>query len=257
MMNTSHTFALLALVVGLSLLVTGCSGMMGIGFGANAITPSNVTTSEVRDVGSFSGIQIRTFGDVLIRVGDSESLTVEGRDNLVPLVNTSTRDGTLVIEMEESVNILSANSADLLSFHITVRELNALEVSGLASVELDGLTTTSLILTVSGAGNVQLHDLAAKRLSILLSGLGNVEARGEVVHAMVEISGAGEVRAGDLKCQTADVDVPGLGSATLWVTDALSGTISGAGNISYYGSPETNTDTTGLGRFDALGEKQG
>jgi hypothetical protein len=236
-------------------LATSCDGVVSFGGGSRSITPSNVTITETRDVGSFTGIDIRTFGAVVVTLGEAESLAITGRDNLVPLIDASVRDGTLVVEMEESVNVLSADRGDLLTFDITVQELDALTVSGLASVEMDALSTTSLDVTVSGAGTVRMHQLAAKRLDILLSGIGNVEATGEAVHATIQISGAGEVRAGDLQCQTADVSVPGLGSATVWVTDALSGKISGGGNVSYYGDPQTDTQTTGLGSFKALGDK--
>lgn len=182
-------------------------------------------------------------------------MTITGPDNVVPLVTTSVRGGVLVIEMEQDVNVLKTNAGDLLTFDITVEDLTALTISGLAEVEAEALETTILEVSLSGAGYVRLRQLATKRLDIRVSGVGNVEVVGEAAHATFEISGAGEVRAADLKCQTADVTVPGLGSATVWVTDALTGKISGAGNVSYYGEPETNTETTGLGKFRALGAK--
>ena len=238
-----------------AMLVTGCSGLVSLGRGAKTITPSDVSIAETRDVSDFSGIDMHTFGRIVLTQGDSESLTITGRDNLVPLVRTSVRDGVLIIEMEENVNVVSAHPGDLLAFDIKVKDLNALTVSGLAKVEMETLTTSVLAVTMSGTGEVRLDQLAAKSLNIRVSGLGNVEVVGEAAHAIIEISGAGEVRAADLRCQTADVTVPGLGSATVWVTDALTGKISGAGNVSYYGDPETNTETTGLGSFKALGDK--
>ena len=147
------------------------------------------------------------------------------------------------------------DGADLFTFDITVKDLTALTVSELADVEMEALTTTVLDVTVSGAGKVRLDQLAVKSLNVLVSGLGSVEVAGEAAHATIDISGAGEVRAADLQCQTADVTVPGLGSATLWVTDALSGKISGGGNVSYYGDPQADTETPGLGKFKALGSK--
>jgi hypothetical protein len=63
------------------------------------------------------------------------------------------------------------------------------------------------------------------------------------------------VEAPDLQIQTANVSVSGLGGATLWVTDELSGEISGAGSVSYYGDPQTNTQSSGIGGFKSLGSK--
>jgi hypothetical protein len=63
------------------------------------------------------------------------------------------------------------------------------------------------------------------------------------------------VNAPDLKIQTATVSVPGLGSATVWVTDELTGDISGAGTVNYYGNPQVKTNSSGLGNFKAMGNK--
>ena len=78
---------------------------------------------------------------------------------------------------------------------------------------------------------------------------------GAATSATIVISGAGPIDARELRVQTADVNISGLGGATLWVTDRLTGTISGGGSVSYYGSPQTTTQTSGLGVFKSLGNK--
>ena len=120
---------------------------------------------------------------------------------------------------------------------------------------MDSLTTTKLAINMSGAGQFKLGQLNAESVNINLSGLGNVDISGEVTQENIEISGAGSVNTADLKCQTANVNIPGLGGATVWVTDTLTGNISGGGSVSYYGDPVTNTETSGLGNFEPLGSK--
>jgi hypothetical protein len=78
---------------------------------------------------------------------------------------------------------------------------------------------------------------------------------GEVTKAWVNISGAGPVNTPDLKIGTADATISGIGSATVWVTDELTGNISGAENVSYFGNPQTSTTATGIGAFTSLGSK--
>jgi len=245
-------FVILTIFVAV-LYLTGCNRV--IGFGANSITPSDVTITEERPVSNFTSIDMRSFGQMIIQQGESESLVIEGRDNLVPLVKTDVRNGVLVIEMEEKINILQGNIEDLLTFNITLKDMTDLTISGLADSKMETLTTSSLDITLSGAGPFRLGHLTADEVNIELGGLGSVEVAGEVTHATINVSGAGEVDAADLKCQTADVTIPGLGSATIWVTDTLNGNISGGGSVSYYGDPETNTETTGLGSFKSLGNK--
>ncbi len=235
------------------MFATSCNSV--IEFGAKSITPSDVTITEERSISNFTGIDMRTFGQMEIQQGESESLIIEGRDNLVPLVKTSVRDGVLVIEMEENINILQSDIEDLLMFHITLKDLTNLTISGLTDSKMETLSTSSLDVTMGGAGQFQLGYLSAEEVNIELGGVGSMEIAGEVIHATIDVSGAGEVKAADLKCQTADVTFPGLGSATIWVTDTLNGNISGGGSVSYYGNPETNLETPGLGSFKSLGDK--
>lgn len=239
-----------------ALLAISCSNLVQFGSGSRTVTPSDVNITEERIVSGFSRINMSTLGRVLLTQGESESLTIDGRDNLVPLIKTEVRNGVLYIDMDKDVNLLlGKNDADLLTFTITLKDLTSLTVSGLADIEMDSLSTTGLDIVMSGAGQFKLEQLNAESVNINLSGLGNVEISGEVTRTIIEISGAGSVNAADLKCQTADVNIPGLGGATLWVTDQLTGNISGGGSANYYGNPQVDTETSGLGQFKSLGNK--
>jgi hypothetical protein len=245
----------------LGVLLSGCNRLItinGNGVGndnGRTITPSDEMITDERQVDEFTGIDMRTFGRVFITQGETNSVVLDGSDNLVPLVKTEVRNGMLVIVMEERINIIPNNLQDYLTFKITVRDLNDLVVGGLALVEMEALSTNSLDISKSGAGQIQIEDLAADRVDIDLSGLGNVDISGEVAHATIGLSGAGEIQAANLRCASADVSIPGLGSATVWVTDSLTGQISGGGSVGYFGDPATDTQTTGLGSFRSLGNK--
>ena len=160
------------------------------------------------------------------------------------------------IDMDENVNLLlGKDDADLLTFTIALKDLTGLTVSGLADVEMDTLSTTGLDVEMSGAGQFKLEQLDAESVNINLSGLVNVDISGEVTQAAIEISGAGSVNAADLRWQMADVNIPGLGGATVWVPERLTGNISGGGSVNYYGSPQVDTETSGFGQFEKLGDK--
>lgn len=237
----------------ISFLVLGC-GFINLSR-VDLVTPSDTIITEARQVTDFSKINLSTFGRMVITQGEESSLTITGADNLVPLVKTSVDNGVLTIRMDEDIDIRNLDKENTLTYTITVKDLAGLTVSGLGDVEMDALNTNRLTVVMSGAGQVKLGQLTAEALDVTLSGLGNVEAAGEVTELVVEISGAGNLEAGDLKSQTAQVNIPGLGSATVWVTDSLTGEISGGGNVSYYGDPQLSFETTGLGNFKSLGNK--
>lgn len=232
----------------------GC-GLIDAVTNRETITPSDTIITVEPDVSGFNAIEMHTFGKVDISQGDSDSLTITGSDNVVPLVQATVRNGVLVLEMDRSVNILPSNTGDILTFTITVEELSGLDVSGLGDVTVGDLHTGDLQIDMSGAGQIEIDALAAQTVDVDLSGLGRIALAGTADSLKVVISGAGGLDAGDLECQTADVTISGLGGATLWVTDQLNGTINGSGNVRYYGDPQTDVSTPGLGDFESLGDK--
>jgi hypothetical protein len=242
-------------LVALPLLLTGCSGLWDFTRNGRSIKASDTVVSETREVSGFTGIDMRTVGRVVISQGETESLAVSGSDNVVPLVITSVENGVLVIDMEKDYFVTNMHGANVLTFTIGVKDLGALTVSGAGDVKMDGLTASRLKVTMSGAGRIDFSGLSLDSLSLTLSGAGDVTLSGEASSAAILLSGAGNIDAADFKVQTADIDLQGLGNATLWVTGKLTGSISGAGNIEYYGNPATDLKASGLGVFKSRGNK--
>jgi hypothetical protein len=239
----------------IALVAIGCRVPIEFNRDVETITPSDVIITEVRALQGFTGIEISTFGRVNLSQGESESLSIQGSDNVVPVIRTTVRNNVLLIETEENINIMGMNGSNVLTFNIVVKDLTSLTISGAADIEMNGLSTSNLEFTMNGAGQLGLDALDADSLDVTLSGVGDVEISGQVTTAQIDIPGAGSVRASDLRIETADVNISGIGGATLWVTGQLTGTISGGGSVSYYGNPQTNTTSTGLGKFTSLGSK--
>jgi hypothetical protein len=237
----------------ISMLLVSCSVIPITG--AKVIVPSNVNMSENRDVSGFNMIDFSTFGKINIMQGDTESLNISGPDNLVPEISTTVNNGTLVIKNKSNITINPLTNENPLVFTIVVKSLLGLKLSGAGDVQIETLSTPSLEINMSGAGKVTQNQITTDNLYITISGVGGIDVTGKATKATFDISGAGSVNAPDLQTQTANITISGLGGATLWVTDQLTGTISGAGSVSYYGSPQTNTNSSGLGKFNSLGNK--
>jgi hypothetical protein len=125
-----------------------------------------------------------------------------------------------------------------IKYNLTVKDLTSIESSGAASIQNEGLKTSSLRLRLSGAGSVKLNALDASSVDT------------------VTLSGLGSYRAGDLKSKSAKVTVSGAGSATVWATDTLNATISGVGSVNYYGAPTVSKTVSGVGSVKSLGSKE-
>jgi Putative auto-transporter adhesin, head GIN domain len=246
-----RTFCISLLFV--CMLIVSCNVLSNAGI--KVITPSNVNTSENRDVSGFHAIEFSTLGKINIIQGDKESLNISGPDNLVPEIITTVSNGTLSIKTKENITVSPLSSENPLTFTIVVKDLTSLMISGVGDVQIETLSTPSLDINMSGAGKVQQNQITTNNLKITISGVGGIDITGQATQATIDISGAGGVNAPDLKIQTANITISGVGGATLWVTDLLTGNISGAGSVSYYGAPQTNTNATGLGSFKSLGSK--
>ncbi len=249
-MNTKKIFV--ALLV-LALLLTSCSLISNTGI--TIITPSTVVISENRNVSGFTAINFSTVGKVNIIQGDTESLNISGSDNVVPQIITTVTNGTLYIKTNSNVTFSPFTAENPLTFTIVVKDLTSLNDSGLGDVQIETLSNSSMDINLSGAGKITQNQLTTNTLNITLSGLGGIEISGQAAQATINLSGAGSVNATDLQIQNANVTISGLGGATLWVTGQLTGNISGTGSVSYYGSPQTNTKSSGLGSFKSLGNK--
>jgi hypothetical protein len=220
-----------------------------------AVAGSGVVKTETRQVAEFQSISVDYPADITIRQGDSESITIEAEDNLLPQLATDVRDGTLYLENTEKNWQDRVNPTKTVMVTITVVELNKVQFPTAGKLLIEGLQTDSLTVSVSGAGDVTLTDLEAGDLGFNLSGAGNINADGACESLQLSISGLGNFNGGDLESQDAEVHISGAGSATVWAQQALDASISGAGSIDYYGKPKVSEHISGVGSVRKIGDK--
>lgn len=220
-----------------------------------AVAGSGVVETETRQVSEFDSIVVQYPAKITIQQGESESVTIQADDNLLPQLKTEVRNGTLYFESSEKNWGERVSSTEPVVVTITVVELGRVQILTAGTMLIDSLQTDSLEISVSGAGVVTLTDLDAGSLEFGLSGAGNVNAEGVVEILQLRISGLGSFNGGDLHSQDAEVRISGAGSATVWVEDELDANISGAGSIDYYGSPEVSKRISGVGSISKIGEK--
>ena len=205
-------------------------------FGPGVRGSGNVVSST-REVSSFDSIQVDYPARVIISQGSAESLKVEAEDNLLPGLKTEIKGNELRIYYR-SQDGEHVNPTKTVTITITVRELNSIHFSSAGELIVNGLEADNLDVNLSGAGNVELNEIAVRGLDVNLSGAGSATASGSADDLSLNISGFGDFDGEDLEGKTADVNISGAGSATVWVEEELDATISGAGSVNYYGSPD-------------------
>lgn len=232
-------------------LIPACNGRLGI----NLTQGSGKIITEPRTVSNFHQVTLAGVGDLNITEGDTESLTIEADDNLIPLIETRVENGELVIGIDRNRGNISMNPTRPIKYTLSVKNLDAITVSGAGNVSAPSLKSDNFAIVTSGAGNVNLQKLETKALKVTVSGAGNILLAGRAETQDTSLSGLGSYDAGNLATTATSIRLTGAGSATLWASDTLNVQVSGAGSISYYGSPKVTQSISGIGSVKNLGNK--
>ncbi len=238
----------------LSVLILAALGCSLVNIGSiNGVTGSGKVVQETRSVSGFSQIELAISGDAYVQLGDSESLTVEGEDNILPLVTTSVQGGRLVIDSKPTALFRTTRR---LVYHIVVKDLRGLEISGSGKFLVGKVQANDVDLQISGSGEISFDQLTAQSLTANINGSGTIQvSAGSVARQSVRIPGSGNFDAGQLQSQIASVNLDGSGNANLWVTEQLNVVVNGSGNVYYYGSPQVSTTINGSGNVQSKGNR--
>lgn len=225
------------------------------GFNLNVTRGSGHVITESRAVSGFHAVNLAGFGELTITQGDTEALTIETDDNLLPLIMTTVDNGVLTIGQDPKNGSFPVSPSKSIKYNLQVKNLDSVQLAGAGTISAPSLKGDVLTVTSSGAGSINLAQLSGKTLNVTLSGTGSIVLSGEVESQTAMLTGLGNLNGADLKSSNASVTVSGAGNATVWATDALNVNISGVGGTSYYGNPKVTQSVSGVGGIKSLGSK--
>ena len=213
----------------------------------NAQSGSGNVIKEDRSIGTFNALEVGGAFEVYLRQGDKEAITVVTDDNLIEVITTEVRSGTLEIGLSKNIK----NATELKIF-ITVRSLNSLDISGACSVTgKNTLTATDFSMDLSGASDVEL-EINCTNLEIEASGASDVKIGGEVTNFQADASGATTLNALKLNTTNAEVDASGASTVKVSVSGNLEAESSGASSILYKGNPNISKEVSGAGTIKKI-----
>jgi len=174
---------------------------------------NNITTTEFRQVSSFSEIDISGVFDVSIQYRKQNKVTVTADKNLLPHIITRITEGKLHIFADRSICTQSALQVDI-------------ETNDAGKIQS------------SGATDISVSGVKRDRLEINMNGTGDIALSGKVNLFVVKLSGAADVEAEDLKAETVQISLSGAGDASIYASQKLDATVSGTGTVNYSGNPK-------------------
>jgi hypothetical protein len=190
---------------------------------SQTIRGSGVMGQENRQVGEFSSVVVDGSVELHYQRSSKAYVKVSGDQNLIPIITTTNKNGVLLINSTRSYQ-------PLLPLLVEVG------------------SPTLKALTLEGSGDTQLKDMDGSDFRLDLNGSGHVSLQGKVDRVSLNIDGSGDVNAKNMTSQTTEIKITGSGDITTTTRRSLNASITGSGNVSYYGHPgQVVKDVTGSG----------
>ena len=199
-------------VITLAILSFGCN--ITKNYSDSQVIGNGNSYSEIRDLSEFTEIEINIeYDKIIVNSSSEKSLKIVGDENIVPLIKTKIINGILKI---------SADS----SFHTKAESKIIINVESLTSFTFDGVSKCII------------KNLDEQHFICSFNGVGSCELTGNLDYFELSMNGVGSVDAQGLIAEKVVVSLNGVGSAVVYTTRSLNASVSGIGELIYYGDPK-------------------
>ncbi|MES2130011.1 MAG: head GIN domain-containing protein [Pseudomonadota bacterium] len=250
MNKPTKTIFALALAFSAAAFVPASQAQASGWFGEN-VQGNGTIKKQSRDIHHFNGVSLALSGNVELKIGSTEGVSIETDENLLPLIETVVENGTLRIRAaKKNVNLNTRN----MRVTVWAKDIDRVSVGGSGSIESDALKGSKLNFDVGGSGSINVKGVEADNVVVSIGGSGNFKSgAGSTNNLSLSIGGSGDVQAGGVKSNDVSVSVGGSGQATVWAQNSLSISIAGSGDVNYYGDPKISKSVAGSGGAKRLG----
>jgi len=192
-------------------------------------------TKETRNVGTFTKINFRVPGKLILKQGSPQSVVLEGDKEVLEKIETDVDGNKLIIGREDKWrwNDWGGRDEKKITVYVTVTSLEGLGVSGSGDAIGSGkFSTGDLDLKVSGSGSLNIEVDAKGEVQADVSGSGDLNVKGNCQSFESGISGSGKVNMSGSIAGKVDVNVSGSGKVMASGTaQQIRATISGSGKV--------------------------
>lgn len=225
-----HTAAAIGTAALAAVALTGCTVYAG------------TATSEDREVGEVTAVELHSSGDLELLHGDRPMLAVTAPEDAQGSLTSDVKDGRLTLGTKGAVSVVGT-----LSYLLETDHVDEVQVRGSGDVTGDAVTGRHLVVRVDGSGDVTLTGVDADSVEVQVSGSGNVSLAGTAQDLKVTVSGSGGLSADRLVAARVEAEVAGSGDLQVHADDTLVARVSGSGSVRYSGDPSVTRTVTGSG----------
>lgn len=195
----------------------------------------NVVTEE-RQLPAATGIIVEGTMNVFLTQGPTQLIQVKGDDNVLKYVQTYMSANNIIFSIDGNKCFKKESTIEV---YVTLPTIQHIQLD--SDGRINGSNTfknDSLSIVHRGFGHINIQD-TSRTVYIQSTGNGTVYVLGDATSIKMENRGQGFLNFKDFTTKNAQVIVTNIGGVAVNVSQSLTGEISSAGNILYYGNPVT------------------
>lgn len=213
-----------------------------------SIKGSGDKASQTIESPAFTAIELKTAGDIELRIGSQQSLRLSSDDNLLDNFSFHLKGDTLVVDADKGYR-----SKLGMLLEVTVPDIEKIAINGSGDIRLLGeVELDELSADIHGSGDIVLENVSLERLDLKVSGSGDIKARGKVTRLTAQVNGSGDLALRKLVAEQAKVRVNGSGEVEVHVRESLDARVAGSGDVYYLGEPKLSVSISGSGEVSGL-----
>jgi len=185
--------------------------------------------SNTIELGNITFVSVAGIGDLYITQGDKNSITVEANSqNELDSVSVSQEGSSLALICEHSgdqtvfdkfIGLLFFSHNSNITYLLTLKTLDRLNVNGVGNVSIDSLKTNKLAIINNGAGNLTSKELNILNLNVVNNGVGHVilnfSNSAIMKQASLDLSGVGDFEMNQLHVGVLQLSMNGVGNVSI------------------------------------------
>ncbi len=194
--------------------------------------------TETRKVTDFTAIEVGGGFEVEVKKG-APSLLIEAERNLLELIRSEVKGGTLIVGTKPHVSI---DTNKRMRVVITAPSLTGISAAGGIDINVDVPVIKAAKIAASGGVQMRIAGIDSDSLVLDASGGADLLLTGKTGAMTIDASGGVHVTARALAAKTLKVDASGGCDLDVSVSDSVKGEISGGVDLRLHGHPKVEVE---------------
>ncbi|HLT51734.1 MAG TPA: head GIN domain-containing protein [Arenibacter sp.] len=237
------TLARITIALILAILFSSCGFDIDFGSGKKG---NGIVQKENRTVtGDFNAVSASEGLNVYITQGGEFKILVEADENVIDLIATDQKNGSLRIHSIENIANATKN------IYVTLPKVTALEASSGANlISQNTIRTETIDLNASSGAKLEITELRAEKINADSSSGADIRIGGETKALLSKASSGSGIRANDLIANECRADASSGARISVNVTGSLVAEASSGGNIQYTGTAKVEKNNSIAGSIN-------